>query len=365
MEEISRIETDGLMTIDRYVEHISTVPAIAGKPVKLFVREKVESSATTAPVVLMVHGGYCPGTMAFDFGYKDYSWMSALARAGFDVFALDMTGYGYSSRPLMDDVRYLSEADQKFLIPDMLPDARPSAYPSNLVTSDSETDDIAAVVDFICDLRAVDRINLIGWSGGGIRSGTYTVRNPEKVERLVIFASSNFVADSPSISPAEVPGPGVALSIQTRAVGEGERWLPNVRCDGQLEEGLFDLIWADSMKTDEIGASWGEGCLRAPGRTYWGWNAVNAVTIKVPTLVMVGEYDRLFDSNIALFEALGASNKTFLAIDCASHFMAWEMQRHVLHKASQEWLGSGTLNGCSTGTFRADKIGEISSSSKL
>ncbi len=51
----------------------------------------------------MVHGGYWPGTMAFDFGHKDYSWMAALARAGLDVFAMDMTGYGFSSRPLMDE----------------------------------------------------------------------------------------------------------------------------------------------------------------------------------------------------------------------------------------------------------------------
>ena len=359
MKEISRDEVDGLVTIDRHVDHISTVPAIAGEAVQLFVREKVHSERSDAPVILMVHGGYWPCTMAFDFDYKDYSWMSALAGAGFDVFAMDMTGYGYSSRPMMDDPGYLSQEDQTALVPKTLMDAKPSTYPANLVTSDSETDDINRVVDFICELRGVDRVNLIGWSGGGIRTGTYTVRYPEKVERLVIFASSNFVADSPSDPPAEVPGPGVAMSIQTRAVGEGERWLPNVRCDGQLEDGLIDLIWPASMATDEVGAAWCPGCLRAPGRTYWGWNAANATTVKTPTLVMVGEYDRLYDSNVELFGALGAEDKVFLGIDCASHFMAWEMQRHVLHRASTEWLSSGTLNGSQAGTYRVGKDTEI------
>lgn len=41
------------------------------------------------------------------------------------------------------------------------------------------------------------------------------------------------------------------MSIQTRSVGEGDRWLPNVRRKGQLEEGLLDLIWPASMATDE------------------------------------------------------------------------------------------------------------------
>jgi pimeloyl-ACP methyl ester carboxylesterase len=355
MTEISRKESDGLISTDRHIDHISTVPAIAGDTVQLFVREKVKAGVSDAPVVLMVHGGYWPGTMAFDFDYKDYSWMSSLAHAGFDIFAMDMTGYGFSSRPLMDDLRNLSEADQASL----LPDPQASAHPFNLVTSDSETDDINRVVEFICELRGVDRVNLIGWSGGGIRTGTYTIRHPDKVERLVIFASSNFVSDSPSEPPAEIPGPGVAMSIQTRAVGEGERWLPNVRCDGQLEDGLIDLIWPASMATDDVGAAWGPGCLRAPGRTYWGWNAANAATITTPTLVMVGDHDRLYESNVDLFGALGAENKVFLGIHCASHFMAWEMQRHVLHRASSEWLSSGTLRGAQTGTFRADKSGEI------
>ena len=54
-------------------------------------------------VVLMVHGGFSPATLAFDVPYRDYSWMERLAREGFDVFAMDMTGYGRSGRPMMDE----------------------------------------------------------------------------------------------------------------------------------------------------------------------------------------------------------------------------------------------------------------------
>lgn len=119
----------------------------------------------------------------------------------------------------MEGPRNLSESDQAAL----MPNTQPSAHPFNLVTSDSETNDINRIVEFICELMGVERVNLIGWSGGDIRTGTYTVRHPDKVGRLVIFASSNFVSDSPNEPPSDIPGLGVAMSIQIRAVGEGDR----------------------------------------------------------------------------------------------------------------------------------------------
>ena len=54
-------------------------------------------------VVQFVHGATTPGTAAFGFDHKDYNWMAFLARNGFDVWAMDMSGYGSSPRPMMDD----------------------------------------------------------------------------------------------------------------------------------------------------------------------------------------------------------------------------------------------------------------------
>ena len=71
-----------IVTIDRLVAHVSTVPAVKGQRVDLFVREKVREGALRAQngegflghVVLLVHGGYSPGVLAFDVPYRDYSW---------------------------------------------------------------------------------------------------------------------------------------------------------------------------------------------------------------------------------------------------------------------------------------------------
>ena len=61
-------------------------------------------------VALFVHGAGTPAEVAFDVPYKDYSWMAYLAQAGFDVFSMDMTGYGRSTRPAaMNDPCNLSK----------------------------------------------------------------------------------------------------------------------------------------------------------------------------------------------------------------------------------------------------------------
>ena len=129
-----------IVTVDHWVAHVSTVPAIAGETMRQFVREKAPAALTRsatghAPegkVVLMVHGGFWPSTVAFDCPYPDMSWMEALAREGFDVFTLDMTVHGRSALALQEDPRNLSPADRAKLPAGIL-DAplrdAPAAYP--------------------------------------------------------------------------------------------------------------------------------------------------------------------------------------------------------------------------------------------
>src|SRR5262245_50400995 len=358
---------DDVVKIDRLVSHKSTVPAVAGKSVDLFVREKVPSAILNAPggkaqpgkVALFVHGGFNPGTLAFDVEYRDYSWMTFLARAGYDVFAMDMTGYGQSSRPMMDDPCNLNPRHQLQLVPRNLKEPCHPSYPFELVSSDSETTDIDRVVDFIRALRGVDKITLIGWSGGGIRTGTYTVRHPEKVDKWIVHASSNYDRKNPDSPPVTLPKPGFPMELQVREVGERQRWLGTVKCQDTIEPGMPELIWKLAMEADPVAANWGPGGLRAPIRTYWGWNVTSAAKIKVPTLIMVGEEDRLMASNRDLYADLGAQDKTFLAIACATHYVNWEKQHRVLKRASLEWLEKGTLADHRRGIFRANADGNI------
>ena len=356
-----------ILTIDRLVTHASTVPVIKGEQASLFVRERVAGKMMKQgsgkpferKVVLMVHGGFSPSTIAFDTPYSDYSWMEYLAKEGFDVFTMDMTGYGRSTRPSpMEDPCNILPAQQKEVIPKAMPASCAPKYPFELVNSDSETADINAVVDFIRKLRGVDKISLVGWSGGGIRTGTFVTRYPEKVDRYVIWASSNYSRKNPDQAPT-LPQPGAPTTFQTGAVGIGKRWLGTSTCTDSIEPGMTEFISAQNQLADPTGATWAIGGLRAPTRTYWGWNANGAKKVQAPTLIMVGEQDDLTKSNLELFDDLGSKNKVFLGIACGTHFTVWEKQRRVLHSASADWLKHGSLKGASNGMFRADEKAAI------
>jgi pimeloyl-ACP methyl ester carboxylesterase len=299
--------SNSLRTIDHRVPHVSTVPANKGEQVQIFVREKVAASdtATKRPVVLMVHGGVSPSTLAFDVEHETYSWMAYLARAGFDVFAMDMTGYGRSAHPKMDDPCNVGPSQQKTLIPNTLKEACKPSYPFQLVNRQSEHDELDRVIEYIRKLRGVDKVNLLGWSGGGYRIGTYTSQRPEKVEKLVIYASSNYSRKNPSARPSALPAPGFPITIQSRELAEKQRWFPFAKCADQIEPGMADRIWQLSKWHDPQGMTWGPGVMRTPTRTYWGWNTDEAKRIKVPTLVMLGEFDEL---NLIFPAACGGHN---------------------------------------------------------
>jgi pimeloyl-ACP methyl ester carboxylesterase len=349
-----------ILSRDHYVPHRSTVPAIAGQTVNLFVRERspADNASAGLPPIVFVHGGFWPGTLAFDAPLPGYSLMEGLARLGFATFAPDMMGYGRSPRPMMDDPANLSPEQRALIGVD--PSAKPS-YPFQLVNADSERADLDAVIDFVRARTGAAKVLLFGWSGGGFRTGTYAALHPEKVEALVIHASSNFEEkDSIHDEPPPLPKPGAAFQIQDRKLGEGERWLSRVKDKGQVEPHVPDIVWRESMLSDPVGATWGGGVLRSPGRTYWGWNVRVAARVTVPTLVIVGEEDRLIDANRLLFSNLNTDRKVFIAAASATHFMLWERGRRFLAEAAREWFLGRTFRGASTDAFRLSPEGVLS-----
>ena len=72
--------------------------------------------------------------------------MEYLAKAGFDVFAMTHTAYGYSPKPYMDDPCNVDPKQQAILIPHVLKAPCAPRYPFKLVSSQSEWDEVAAVV---------------------------------------------------------------------------------------------------------------------------------------------------------------------------------------------------------------------------
>jgi pimeloyl-ACP methyl ester carboxylesterase len=348
-----------LLTIDHYVRVKSTVPAIAGQDVPIYVRERVQagtalrSASGTDRVALFVHGAGTPAEVAFDVPQRDYSWMAYLANAGFDVFAMDTTGYGRSNRPAaMNDPCNLAKDRQGGFVPSLIPAPCAPSYPHALTTIASDWNDINLVVDYVRALRHVDKVSLLAWSLGGPRAGGYAAQHPEKVQKLVLLAPA-YGRNASSTPPAKMPPDGTAMNTQSRDEFYAN-WDRQVGCPAQYETEVAEAVWSEMLASDPVGATWGPGVRRAPQTATWGWNAAAVGKTQTPTLMIAGQHDKQVPPERVrdLYTDLGAPQKLFVDLACSSHNAMWEKNRLLMFKASLDWLTSGSVNGMKDGTLR-------------
>jgi pimeloyl-ACP methyl ester carboxylesterase len=131
----------------RFVTEEMMVPSDPG--IEVFVRNKRPADmATFRPerTVVYVHGATYPASTAFDLKLDGLSWMDYIAARGYDVYLLDLRGYGKSTRPT-----------------EM---AQAAAANAPIVRGDTAVRDIGAVVDHVLKRRNIPRVNLLGWSWG-------------------------------------------------------------------------------------------------------------------------------------------------------------------------------------------------------
>jgi len=69
--------------------------------IEIFVRNKRQEGIQPRPdrTLLFVHGATYPAHTAFDLPLGGLSWMDYIAGRGFDVWCMDIRGYGRSTRP--------------------------------------------------------------------------------------------------------------------------------------------------------------------------------------------------------------------------------------------------------------------------
>jgi pimeloyl-ACP methyl ester carboxylesterase len=357
-QEILVDDSQRILSIDHYVTQVSAVPSIEGQHTQLYLRERtrpatiVRGGDLSDRVVLFVHGAGTPAEVAFDVPYQDYSWMAYLAAAGYDVFSVDMTGYGRSTRPtIMNDPCNLPEDSQRAL---GIGVARGRCAPSHVgaaTTIESDWADIDRAVDYIRELRGVERVHLIGWSLGGPRAGGYTARNPGKVGRLILLAPA-YSRDSAS-GPSSEPDDRAVMSSQSRTDFMGT-WNRPHDCPNQRDPVAGQVIFSEMLASDPVGATWGEGIRRAPTVATWGWNAATVARSQTPLLAIAAANDQAIAPERVqdLYADYGGDEKILIDLGCASHSPMWESVHRLMFDASLEFLRSGTVNGESSGTVR-------------
>ena len=142
--------------------------------VKLYLwRKQLDDGVKNKPVFFLVHGSSFSGRGGFDLqvpGKPNYSFMDEFAKAGYDVWALDHENYGKSSR-------------------------------NTGVNSDMTTGvaDIEAAIPVIEKVTGQKSFKVMGQSSGAIRAGVFTMRHPERVERLILDAFTRTGEGAPEI----------------------------------------------------------------------------------------------------------------------------------------------------------------------
>ena len=323
--------TGALAQAPRIVMEEMMVPS-SDAGIEIFVRNKRPADMTSfrpERTLLYVHGATYPASTAFDLPLGGQSWMDYIAAHGYDVYLLDLRGYGKSTRP--------KEMSDK-------PEANPA-----IVRGDTAVKDISAAVDFILKRRNIARLNLLGWSWGTTLMATYTTQNAAKVERLVLYAPV-WIRTTPSLVQTG-PGPIAAYRMVRRDQAMG-RWLTGVPEDKKaalIPAGWFEQ-WANATwATDPVGAAMNPPVLRAPngvmqdsadffaaGKPYY-----DPAKITVPTLLVGAEWDRDTPPYMAqtLFPLLTNSpGKRFVMLAEGTHHVMLEKNRLELFRAVQAFL---------------------------
>jgi pimeloyl-ACP methyl ester carboxylesterase len=287
----------------------------------LYLRRKNLAGAVEArPPVLLVHGSTLPGSIAFDLPLDGYSWMDHLARAGRDVWSLDIRGYG------------LSTADEAI---------RSSEPPAVVSDTEQALRDLADALDYICHERRSEHVDLIGWSWGATVSGAFASRSDRQIRSLVLYAPQWL---------RSTPSPLVTEQTLTQAwrVVDPERFLD--RWYLGLSPEIQNIVTRSGWKQTLMNALESKdgkpmcvpnGSIHDIAR-FWmaGRPLYQPESIGVSTLVVVGTEDKDTPPDIVLelYRRLGASRKRIELLERGTHFLLFEPVRDVFFEVIEDFL---------------------------
>jgi pimeloyl-ACP methyl ester carboxylesterase len=261
------------------IESSDTMIPSGDAGIQLFVRNKHLAGRESAPdkILIFVHGATYPAETAFDLPIEGLSMMDLIARRGYDVYLVDVRGYGHSTRP--------AEMSQ------------PPEANKPIVSTKVAAHDLGAAVDYILKKRKVSRINVMGWSWGTSIAGSYTAEHNDKVAKLVLYAPQWIRNEA--ATPSATPLGAYRLVSKDSAKA---RWLKGVAEDKQADlipPGVFEAWASATWATDPEAAKHNPPMLRAPNgvmedsaNTYGAGKALyDPGKIAVPTLLLHAEWD--------------------------------------------------------------------------
>jgi pimeloyl-ACP methyl ester carboxylesterase len=295
--ESIQAKVSGRLPIEWHEHSVKTPGGIS-----IYVAEKRPAGYEPSGVVLLLHW-VKTSHVVWDYGSGEYNFMNYLAGRGLAVYAVDLRGYGKSSKPNGTTVR-----------------------------GETCAKDLKTVVEFIKRREGRSRISLVGLSFGTVVAVSYAGMYPGDVDRLVLLSYPY-----KSVNPASRPIVEKLIKLAESGV-DYIPWTPVkpllYTYDAKVLEEFSALSKADTPKIPT-----------GPFLDLVDYPASKYVPgIKAPTLLVYGDHDTFCDpqDEMNAFKDLGAEEKAIVIVGNASHGLVLEKLAHKqVYSLVYDWLTRG------------------------
>jgi pimeloyl-ACP methyl ester carboxylesterase len=258
--------------------------------VKLFLWNKcaVDPAAAKA-IVLFVHGSTMAAQPTFDFDMParpNSSVMAFFAGHGYDTWAVDMEGYGRSTKTRDNNAPIACGADDCF-----------------------------AAASYIRKLRGDRPLMVYGISSGALRAALFAQTHPEMVSRLALDAMVWTGRDSPTLRERTKRLPELRAKNRRPIDRAFLHSIFNRDHPGSADDKVVDAFADAVLALDSAvpTGSYVDMCTKLP--------IVDPSRIKAATIIMRGQWDGIasIDDLIDFFKLLPNPDKQFAVMPGVSH----------------------------------------------
>lgn len=285
--------------------------------------------------VLLLHGATL-ASYVFDLPVRGYSLQEHLAAAGWASYALDVRGFGRSSRPTP---------------------GYPGCPAGQLFsTADEAVTDVADAIRFLRNDRGHAVVVVIGYSWGTILAGRCAIAHPDAVNRMILFAPLYGTCNPRWIAHFSMPErpaeDGVEFSAYcwTTAGELRARWdseIPTKNKTAWRSNEVLTAVLDCALRSDPLSFTRTPPAFRSPSgcrvdlfRAFSGQTAFAAESIQIPIMLVRGDSDTTStepDSQL-LLDRLRSRDKRLITIPSGTHFACFERCAPLLFEALLAFL---------------------------